>query len=88
MEPALLDELLLHVASLASIYHKSPSTFLNNYKPRYLMPSPVLRRTRTATFEASVASPTDHQEQEQKEAAAANRYIAARRIQCDSIARH
>ncbi|KAI9311496.1 putative beta-adaptin [Dichotomocladium elegans] len=44
MDTAFLDELLLHISSLASIYHKSPTTFIHRYKPRYLMPSPVLRR--------------------------------------------
>ncbi|RUS21377.1 hypothetical protein BC937DRAFT_92866 [Endogone sp. FLAS-F59071] len=51
MEPALLDELLLHVASLASIYHKSPTTFIHHYKPRFLIPSPVLRREGAAVYE-------------------------------------
>lgn len=44
MDTAFLDELLLHVSTLASIYHKSPTTFIHRYKPRYLMPSPVLQR--------------------------------------------
>ncbi|CAG8578515.1 11347_t:CDS:1 [Ambispora leptoticha] len=44
MEPALLDELLLHIASLSSIYHKSPQTFIHHSKPRFLIPSPVLNR--------------------------------------------
>jgi hypothetical protein len=74
MEPALLDELLLHVASLASIYHKSPSTFLNTYKPRFLMPSPVLQRSRPNTYDSALPSTTvSNNAQEQKEAAAANR---------------
>lgn len=73
MEPALLDELLLHVASLASIYHKSPSTFINSYKPRFLMPSPVLQRSRPNTYESTLTSPVSNNNQEQKEAAAANR---------------
>ncbi|KAI7875454.1 putative beta-adaptin [Lichtheimia hyalospora FSU 10163] len=45
MDTAFLDELLLHVSTLASIYHKSPTTFIHRYKPRYLMPSPVLQRS-------------------------------------------
>ncbi|CAG8567548.1 12509_t:CDS:10 [Dentiscutata erythropus] len=44
MEPALLDELLLHISSLSSIYHKSPQTFIPNSKIRYLAHSPVLNR--------------------------------------------
>lgn len=30
LEPSLLDELLTHVSSLASVYHKPPSTFVDN----------------------------------------------------------
>lgn len=44
MEPNLLDELLLHISSLSSIYHKSPQTFINNTKPRQLAVSPVLNK--------------------------------------------
>ncbi|CAM0140163.1 AP-1 complex subunit beta-1 [Umbelopsis sp. WA50703] len=73
MEPALLDELLLHVSSLASIYHKSPTTFINNYKPRYLMPSPVLQRSRSSQFESTIAPSQTTEIQEQKEATTANR---------------
>lgn len=43
LDPNFLDELLLHVGSLASIYHKSPTAFINRYKPRYLLPSPALQ---------------------------------------------
>ena len=44
LDPNFLDELLLHVGSLASIYHKSPTAFINRYKPRYLLPSPALQK--------------------------------------------
>ncbi|CAG8799749.1 3904_t:CDS:2, partial [Racocetra fulgida] len=44
MEPALLEELLLHISSLSSIYHKSPQTFIPNSKTRHLTHSPVLNR--------------------------------------------
>ncbi|CAJ0890810.1 7907_t:CDS:10 [Entrophospora sp. SA101] len=44
MEPALLDELLLNISSLSSIYHKSPQTFIHHCKPHYLIQSPVLNR--------------------------------------------
>ncbi|RIB02371.1 Clathrin/coatomer adaptor, adaptin-like protein [Gigaspora rosea] len=44
MEPALLDELLLHISSLSSIYHKSPQTFIPNSKIRRLTHSTVLNR--------------------------------------------
>lgn len=43
LDPNFLDELLLHIGSLASIYHKSPTAFINRYKPRHLLPSPALR---------------------------------------------
>lgn len=43
LDPNFLDELLLHIGSLASIYHKSPTAFINRYKPRYLLPSPALK---------------------------------------------
>lgn len=46
MEPILLEELLLHISSLASIYHKSPQTFIHHSKSRALTPSPVLNRNR------------------------------------------
>ncbi|CAG8650525.1 6762_t:CDS:2, partial [Paraglomus brasilianum] len=40
----LLDELLLHISSLSSIYHKTPQTFIHHTKVRRLIPSPVLNR--------------------------------------------
>ncbi|RHZ77649.1 hypothetical protein Glove_174g178 [Diversispora epigaea] len=46
MEPILLEELLLHISSLASIYHKSPQTFIHHSKARALIPSAVLNRNR------------------------------------------
>ncbi|ORZ09276.1 putative beta-adaptin [Absidia repens] len=45
MDVNFLDELLLHISSLASIYHKSPTTFIHHYKPRFLLPSPALQKT-------------------------------------------
>jgi hypothetical protein len=45
MDVNFLDELLLHISSLASIYHKSPTTFINHYKPRFLLPSPALQKS-------------------------------------------
>lgn len=44
MDPVLLEELLLHIASLSAIYHKAPTTFIPHCKPRFLIPSPTLRR--------------------------------------------
>ncbi|CAO3600089.1 unnamed protein product [Absidia cylindrospora] len=45
MDVNFLDELLLHISSLASIYHKSPTTFIHHYKPRFLLSSPALQKT-------------------------------------------
>ncbi|KAG0036262.1 AP-2 complex subunit beta [Podila clonocystis] len=44
MDPVLLEELLLHIASLSAIYHKAPTTFIPHCKPRFLIPSQALRR--------------------------------------------
>ncbi|ORY98987.1 putative beta-adaptin [Syncephalastrum racemosum] len=61
IDPAFLDELLLHVSSLASIYHKSPTTFIHRYKPRYLMPSATLQRPQSA----QMPPPPAQQQQQQ-----------------------
>ncbi|KAJ3159609.1 AP-2 complex subunit beta [Geranomyces michiganensis] len=42
IDNALLQELLLHVSTLASIYHKPATTFIGGVKPRKLMPSKAL----------------------------------------------
>ncbi|KAI8809902.1 armadillo-type protein [Cladochytrium replicatum] len=42
IEPALVNELLLYVNSLASIYHKPPSTFIGGVKDRRLVKTPAL----------------------------------------------
>ena len=34
MEKNILDELISHIGSLASVYHKPPSAFLNNFKKK------------------------------------------------------
>ncbi|KAI8804042.1 vesicle-mediated transport-related protein [Cladochytrium replicatum] len=44
MEPALVNELLLYVNSLASIYHKPPSTFIGGVKDRRLVKTPALHQ--------------------------------------------
>lgn len=44
LDPNFLDDLLLHIGSLASIYHKNPTTFISRYKHRYLTPSPALQK--------------------------------------------
>lgn len=33
LEPTLLDELICHIGSLASVYHKPPATFLEHAQP-------------------------------------------------------
>ncbi|KAI8053449.1 putative beta-adaptin [Syncephalis plumigaleata] len=42
MDPIMLEELLLHIANLSSIYHKSPTMFINGAKIRTLPVSQVL----------------------------------------------
>lgn len=42
MERGALDQLLLHTATLGSIYHKSPESFIRNTKPKWLSDSPAL----------------------------------------------
>ncbi|KAI8381368.1 putative beta-adaptin [Radiomyces spectabilis] len=68
MDPAFLDELLLHISSLASIYHKSPTTFIHHYKSRFLIPSPALQRQPTSsTFFSPQPSPQQPQQQQQQQ---------------------
>jgi vesicle coat complex subunit len=69
LDPNFLDELLLHIGSLASIYHKSPTTFINRYKPRYLLPSPALRSRSDISRpvkQQQVQQPIFQQEQDQQ----------------------
>ena len=33
LEPVLLDELISHISSLASVYHKPPTTFMEGKVP-------------------------------------------------------
>jgi len=42
MDRGMLDQLLLHVGTLSSIYHKRSSTFIRTAKDRYLPDSPAL----------------------------------------------
>ncbi|KAG8981343.1 hypothetical protein FRB90_007317 [Tulasnella sp. 427] len=42
MERGALDQLLLHTATLGSIYHKSPESFIRNTKSKWLSDSPAL----------------------------------------------
>ncbi|RKP10901.1 Clathrin/coatomer adaptor, adaptin-like protein [Thamnocephalis sphaerospora] len=50
MDPAMLEELLLHIASLSSIYHKPPATFISGAKLRTLTPSRTLNVLPTQTL--------------------------------------
>ncbi|KZT59785.1 vesicle-mediated transport-related protein [Calocera cornea HHB12733] len=45
MERGALDQLLLHTASLGSIYHKNPEGFIRTARPKYLADSPALNTT-------------------------------------------
>ncbi|KAJ1973877.1 hypothetical protein H4R35_003889 [Dimargaris xerosporica] len=47
LDPVLLEELLMNISSLASIYHKPPSTFIAGAKRRHLPESKVLNHDRT-----------------------------------------
>ncbi|KAI8328628.1 putative beta-adaptin [Chlamydoabsidia padenii] len=58
MDINFLDELLLHISSLASIYHKSPTTFINHYKPRFLLPSPALQQHKSNQHRPSFITTT------------------------------
>lgn len=42
MDRQLLDQLLLHTASLSSIFHRQPQTFIRGSKARYMPDSPAL----------------------------------------------
>lgn len=42
LEPSFLDDLLLYVSSLGSVYHKLPTTFIGGIKARKLAPSKAL----------------------------------------------
>lgn len=65
MDTAFLDELLLHISSLSSIYHKSPTTFIHRYKPRFLIPSPALRRPQSSQTFAPAVTPQQQQQPKQ-----------------------
>ncbi|UZJ57041.1 hypothetical protein CBS101457_006361 [Exobasidium rhododendri] len=45
MDRQLLDQLLLHGASLSSIFHRQPQTFIRGAKARYMPDSPALDET-------------------------------------------
>lgn len=52
LDPNFLDDLLLHIGSLASVYHKNPTAFISRYKHRYLMPSAALQKRPDQQYQA------------------------------------
>ncbi|KAI8979469.1 adaptin N terminal region-domain-containing protein [Mycotypha africana] len=67
LDPTFLDELLLHIGSLASIYHKSPTTFISRYKARYLLPSPALQSRKNNQKQSLQQKQLEAQQQEQQQ---------------------
>lgn len=53
MDRAVLDKLLLHTGSLASVYHQAPETFIRNTKPRRLQDSTALTPEARSSMNAS-----------------------------------
>lgn len=53
MDRAVLDRLLLHTGSLASVYHQAPETFIRNSKPRRLQDSIALTTEARSSMNAS-----------------------------------
>ncbi|KAI9016772.1 adaptin N terminal region-domain-containing protein [Hyaloraphidium curvatum] len=60
LEPSFLDDLLLYVSSLSSVYHKLPTTFIGGIKARKLAPSRALnlmyRAAATLRFDGPIGS--------------------------------
>ncbi|ORX91460.1 putative beta-adaptin [Basidiobolus meristosporus CBS 931.73] len=57
MDTHLLDELLLNISSLASIYHKPPTTFIKGVKPRHLPASKLLNQSQKSPSYSSISTP-------------------------------
>lgn len=53
MDRTVLDRLLLHTGSLASVYHQAPETFIRNQKPRRLQDSSALTSEARSSMNAS-----------------------------------
>uniref|UniRef100_H2XLC2 AP complex subunit beta n=1 Tax=Ciona intestinalis TaxID=7719 RepID=H2XLC2_CIOIN len=69
IEPTLLDELICHIASLASVYHKPPSSFIEGERGVAAMRK-SLHKAMTpegGAVEADVASPTQAPQSEQRD---------------------
>eukprot|EP01090_Pellita_catalonica_P004301 TRINITY_DN1412_c0_g1_i4.p1 TRINITY_DN1412_c0_g1~~TRINITY_DN1412_c0_g1_i4.p1 ORF type:complete len:867 (-),score=182.03 TRINITY_DN1412_c0_g1_i4:1507-4107(-) len=45
LEPSLLDELISHMSTLASVYHKPPSSFVANYHKKELEAAPARKKS-------------------------------------------
>ncbi len=57
MDRGLLDRLLLHTGTLASIYGKEPQTFIRGSRPKFLQDSPALDESAKQSFIASLNLP-------------------------------
>lgn len=57
IEPTLLDELICHIASLASVYHKPPSSFIEGERGAAAMRKTLLARANQPQDGASDAAP-------------------------------
>lgn len=53
MDRTVLDRLLLHTGSLASVYHQAPETFIRNTKPRRLQDSTALTAEARSSMNAA-----------------------------------
>lgn len=58
MDRGLLDRLLLHTGTLASLYGKEPQTFIRGAKPKFLHDSPALDPEAKKSYLDSVNYPT------------------------------
>ncbi|EDV23739.1 uncharacterized protein TRIADDRAFT_57237 [Trichoplax adhaerens] len=67
LEPTLLDELMCHISTLASVYHKPPSSFVEGNSPIRKLPIP---RESTTSSDNTDAAENQVQTQQQPAAAA------------------
>lgn len=63
MDRGVLDRLLLHTGTLASLYGKEPQTFIRGAKAKYLQDSPALDPSSKQSFLASLNLPVHTQPQ-------------------------
>lgn len=80
LDPNFLDDLLLHIGSLASVYHKSPTSFISRYKERHLVPSPALQargdRVTSNNFTQQLAVQNEYQQQPQQQVSTPTQQIS------------